>query len=143
MSSITRVLHNTTWDYLTSRLPYRIGCSPKVVKEAIMTDIMHLVHDVEFWRTSADGAVEASFFAMRRLFETLLGCFGVLVLFPLRLPSTSLIQIYRHIILPSRILTTESEQNLKYCLTVTERCLISHFLNPKICVTCSASYLVS
>jgi hypothetical protein len=44
-SSITRVLHTTTWDYFTSRLPDRFSHSPKVVKEAIMTDINDLVQE--------------------------------------------------------------------------------------------------
>ena len=78
MSSITRprvVLHTTTWDYFTSHLPDRISHSPKEVKEAIMTDINNLVQ--EFWRTSSDGAIEASFFAMRRLHEILEQCLEV------------------------------------------------------------------
>ena len=41
-----------------------------------MTDINDLVQ--EFWRSSSDGAVEASFFAMRRLLEILQGCFDIL-----------------------------------------------------------------
>ena len=76
MSSITRVLHPTTWIYFTSRLPDRFIRSPKVVKEAIMTDINDLVQ--EFWRTSSDEAVGASFFPMRRLFEILQECFNIL-----------------------------------------------------------------
>ena len=89
--SITRALHTTTWDYFTSHLPDRFGRSPKVVKESIMTDINDLVQ--EFWRTSSDGAVEASFFEMRRLLEILQECFDDLevrfVIFPfLRLPLT-------------------------------------------------------
>jgi len=72
MSSITRVLHTTTWEYFTSRLPDRFSRSPKVVKEAIMTDINDLVQ--EFWRTSSDGVVGASLFAMRRLLEILQAC---------------------------------------------------------------------
>ena len=72
MSSITRVLRAATWDYFTSRLPYSFSRSPKVVKEAIMTDINDLVQ--EFWRSSSDGTVGASSFAMRRLFEILQGC---------------------------------------------------------------------
>ena len=73
MSSITQVLHATTWDYFTSRLPDRFIRSPKVVKESIMTDIKDLVQ--EFWRTSSDVDVGASFFAMRRLFDILDRCF--------------------------------------------------------------------
>ena len=69
MSSITRVLHNTTWNYLTSRLPVRFIGAQKVVMEAIMTDINNLVQD--FWRTSSDGADEAHFVEMRRLLEIL------------------------------------------------------------------------
>ena len=42
---------------------------PIVVKEAIMTDFNDLVQ--EFWRTSSDKDVGASFFAMRRLYEIL------------------------------------------------------------------------
>ena len=74
MSSITRVLHTTTWDYFTSRLPVHFSCSPEVVKEAIMTDINDLVQ--EFWRTSSDGTVGASFFAMLRLHDILQVCFN-------------------------------------------------------------------
>ena len=73
MSSITRVLHTTTWKYFTSHLPNRFCRSPEVVKAAIMTDINDLVQ--EFWRTSSDGAVGASFFEMRRLLEILQECF--------------------------------------------------------------------
>ena len=74
MPSITRVLHPTTWDYFISRLPDRFSFSPNVVKEAIMTNINHLVQ--EFWRTSSNRDVGASFFAMRRLFEILQRCFS-------------------------------------------------------------------
>jgi hypothetical protein len=66
MSSITWVLHTTTWYYFTSYLPDRFIRSPEVVKKAIMTDIEDLVQ--EFSRTSID---EASFFAMSRLLEIL------------------------------------------------------------------------
>jgi hypothetical protein len=76
MSSITRVLHTTTWVYFTEHLAYRFIRSPKVVKEAIMTNINDLVQ--EFWTTSSDGAVGASFFAMRRLLEILQKCFDFL-----------------------------------------------------------------
>ena len=41
-----------------------------------MTDIHDLVQ--EFWRTSSDGAIGASFFAVRRLFENLRRCFYIL-----------------------------------------------------------------
>ena len=72
-------------------LPSRFSHSPKVVKEAIWTDIHDLVED--FWMTSCDGAVRASFFAMRRLLEILQRFFGILgVYFDIisffRLPST-------------------------------------------------------
>ena len=76
MSSITRVLHTTTWKYFTSHLPTCFNCSPKVVKEAIMTDINDLVQ--EFWRTSSDGVTGTSFFEMRRLLEILQECFDSL-----------------------------------------------------------------
>ena len=79
LSSITWVLHTTTWDYFTSRLPGRFSRSPKVVKEAIMTDINNLVQ--EFWRTSNDGADGAPFFEMRRLLEILQNISDVCVLF--------------------------------------------------------------
>ena len=89
-SSITRVLHTTTWGYFTQYLRDRFISSPKVVKEAIMTDINDLVQ--EFW-TSSDGADGASFIAMRRLLEILHGCLGFGkvcfdIIFVLRLPST-------------------------------------------------------
>ena len=64
MSSITRVLHTSTWDFLSSRLPYRLRHSPRVVKEAIMTDIDDLVQEL---MTSSDEAVGVSFFELRRL----------------------------------------------------------------------------
>ena len=72
MSFITRVLHTATWDYFTSRLPDRFIRSPKVVKEAIMTNINDLVQD--FWRSSSDGTDGESLFAMRRLLEILQKC---------------------------------------------------------------------
>jgi hypothetical protein len=75
MSSITRVLHTTTSDYFTSCLSYRFIRSSKEVKDAIMTDINDLVQ--EFWRSSSDRTVGASFFAMRRLLENLQECFRV------------------------------------------------------------------
>jgi hypothetical protein len=71
MSSITPVIHTTTWDYFTSHLPHRFILSPKVVKEAIMTDINDLVQ--ELWRTPSD--VGTSFFAMRCLLKILQECF--------------------------------------------------------------------
>ena len=74
-SGITRVSHTATWAYFTKRLPNRFIRSPKLVKEAIMTDINDLVQ--EFW-TSINGTVGASFFAMRRLLEILQGCFDFL-----------------------------------------------------------------
>ena len=77
ISSITHVLHTATWDYFASHLPDRFSCSPKVVKEAIMTDINDLVQ--EFWGTSNDGADgTSSFFAMLRLLEILQECFDTL-----------------------------------------------------------------
>ena len=73
MSSITRVLHTTTWDFFATYLPDHFSNSPKEVKEAIMVDISDLVE--EFWRTSSDADVGASLFAMRRLFAILQECF--------------------------------------------------------------------
>ena len=94
MFSTSQVLHSTTWDYFTSRLPDHFSRSPKVVKEEIMRDINNLVQ--EFWRTSSDGAVGASFIEMRRLLEILQVCsdnFEVCfyIVSVLRLPSTLLI----------------------------------------------------
>ena len=81
MSSITQILHTTTWDYFYSRLPEGFGRSPKVVQEAIITDIDDLVK--EFRRTSSD--VGTSFFAMRRLLDILQGisevCFDIISIF--------------------------------------------------------------
>ena len=74
-SSITRVLHVATWNYFTSRLPDHFNRSPKVVKEAIMTDINDLVQ--EFWRTPIDEVNGESIFAMRRLLENLRLCLEV------------------------------------------------------------------
>ena len=150
MSSNTRVLHPATWVYLTSQPPNRFIRSPKVVKEAIMTDINDLVQ--EFRKTSRDG-VGAAFFAMRHLFRILQECYDNLevcldILFPfLRLSSTLslLIKMYRcpGPFLPPKIIQTltTSCPNLRYCLMGIERCLISYFLIPKIWITCSDSYL--
>ena len=81
MSSITPILHTTTWNYFSSHLPAGFNCSPKVVKEAIITDIDDLVD--EFWRTSSD--VGASFFAMRCLLDILQDisdvCYGFMLIF--------------------------------------------------------------
>ena len=124
MSSITRVPHTTTWDYLNGCLADRFIRSPKVVKEEIMTDVSNLVQ--EFWTTSSDGAVEESFkfFAMRRLLEILQRCFHSLevrfdIISFLRLLSTFLIKIYRSL----NRLKTESawETNSRYCLMGIER----------------------
>ena len=76
ISSTTRVPHTTTWDYFASHLPKLFHRSPEVVKEAIMTDINDLVQD--FWKTSSDGAIEVSFFEMRRFLEILQECIGLL-----------------------------------------------------------------
>jgi hypothetical protein len=76
MSFISRVLHTATWDYSTSCLPDRFHRAPEVVKETIMSDINDLVE--EFWTASSGGAVGASFFAMRHLFEILQECFYTL-----------------------------------------------------------------
>ena len=76
MSSVPRVLHSTTWDYFTSRLPDRFMSSPEEVNETIMTNINDLVR--EFWGTSSGGVVGASFFAMRRLFEILQRYYNIL-----------------------------------------------------------------
>ena len=65
MSSITSVLHTTTWRYFTEHLAFRFIGSPKVVKEEIMADINDLVQ--EFRMSSRDGAVGESFVAMCRL----------------------------------------------------------------------------
>ena len=144
MSSITRVLHPKTWVYFTSRLPNRFNHSPKEVKEAIMTDINDLVQ--EFWRTSSDRDIGASFFAMRRLFEILETCLRVCVdiisVFATTVDLADTIYRRRQSPIPVTIVTIP-EPDLRYCLRGIEGCLIGHVLNPKICVTCSGSYLVS
>ena len=73
MSSITRdpSLHNNTWVYFTSHLPDNFCRSPKLVKEAIMTDVNILVQ--ELWGTSCDDD-DGTFFAMCRLHEILQAC---------------------------------------------------------------------
>ena len=75
MSSITRVVHTTTWCYFIPCLGRRFIDSQKEVKEVIMTDVNDLVQ--EFWMTSSDGlgAVGTSFIAMRRLLRILEECF--------------------------------------------------------------------
>ena len=76
-SSITRVLHVETWKYFASNLPNNLSLSPKVVKEAIMTDVYDLVQ--EFWRTSTDEVNVESIFAMRCLYGILGMCSDVCV----------------------------------------------------------------
>jgi hypothetical protein len=129
MSSITRVLHTTTWDYFTSHLPGRFSRSPKVVKEAIMAHINDLAQD--FWRTSSDGADGAPFFEMRRLLENFQNILDVcFVIISFLRGVDLLIKIYRwQIPIP---LTTKSYPNSRYWLMGIEGCLISQFLNPKI-----------
>ena len=73
MSSITRVLHTTTWDYFSVNLVLRFIHSPNVVKDEIMADVNDLVQ--EFLMSSRDGAVGESFAAMCRLREILQVCF--------------------------------------------------------------------
>ena len=58
MSSITRVLHISTWKYFTLYLPSRFTGSPKAVKEAIMAVINALMQD--FWRTSCDSRADGA-----------------------------------------------------------------------------------
>ena len=69
MSPITRVPHTATWNFFTLHVPSRFRRSPRVVKEAIITDINDLVQ--EFWSTPSDGDVGESLFGMRRLYEIL------------------------------------------------------------------------
>ena len=76
MSSITRVLHTTTWVFFAGHLPELFSSSPKEVMEVIMADINDLVK--EFWKSSSDGAVGTSLIAMRRLFEIMHGCLNEL-----------------------------------------------------------------
>ena len=79
MSSITRVLHTTTWDYFSENLALRFNHSPKVVKEEIMADVSDLVQ--EFRMSSRDGAVGESFVAMSRLLKILQVCFDIIPFF--------------------------------------------------------------
>ena len=111
MSSITRVLHTTTWDYFSERLADRFIPSPKVVKEEIMTDINDLVQ--EFLTTSSDRAVEASFFAMRRLLEILQECYDFLVCF-------DIISVFATAVdLADKIIGVEKSQFLAILCSVT------------------------
>ena len=85
MSSITRV-HTTAWQYFSRSLAVRFIRSPKEVKEEIMRDINDLVQE---FLTSSNGAVGASYVAMRRLFAILREYLNVCLIFSfLRLPST-------------------------------------------------------
>ena len=79
MSSITRVLHTTTWDYFTEHLAFRFTHSPKVVREEIMADINDLVQEARM--SSRDGAVGESFVATCRLFEIFQVCFDFVPFF--------------------------------------------------------------
>ena len=79
MSSNTRVLHTTTWEYFTKHLATRIIRSPKAVKEEIMADINDLVH--EFRMSSRDWAVGESFLAMCCLLNILQVCFDIIPFF--------------------------------------------------------------
>ena len=79
MSSITRVLHTTTWNYFTDKLAFRFADSPFAVKEEIIADINDLVQ--EFRMSSRDGAVGESFVAMYRLLKILHVCFDIIPFF--------------------------------------------------------------
>ncbi|KAF8816498.1 hypothetical protein BYT27DRAFT_7182054 [Phlegmacium glaucopus] len=60
--STTRLPHSATWGYVKFHLPSRFIASPKLVKDAIMTDINELTQ--EFWEISNTGAVDVFFTAM-------------------------------------------------------------------------------
>ena len=81
MSSITRVLHTTTWGYFTEHLAVRFIRSPNVVKEEIMADVNGLVQ--EFRMSPRDWAVQVgeSFVAMCRLDEIFRVCFDIIPFF--------------------------------------------------------------
>ena len=79
MSSITRVLHTTTWDYFTEDLAFRFDHYPKVVKEEIMADVNGLVQ--EFRMSSRDGVVGESFIATCCLLKILQVCFDIIPFF--------------------------------------------------------------
>ena len=90
MSSITHVLHTTTWGYFTKHLAIRFTDSPNV-KEEIIADINDLVQ--EFWMSSRDGAVGESFVAMCHLRKILQVGYDIIPF--LRLLSTWLMKICR------------------------------------------------
>ena len=75
---INRLLHTTTWDFFTSQLPVHLSPSPKVVKNAIMTDINDLVQGSKLKRTLREGTVGGSVFEMRRLLKILQKCFDTI-----------------------------------------------------------------
>ncbi|KAF8815804.1 hypothetical protein BYT27DRAFT_7155408 [Phlegmacium glaucopus] len=58
----TRLPHSATWDYVKFHLPPRFIKSPKLVKDAIMTDIDELMQ--EFCKISSSGAVDVFLTAM-------------------------------------------------------------------------------
>ena len=78
MSSITLVLHATTWHYFISRLPISFSYSPKVVKEVIMTDINDLVQEFRKPSSIQVQVVGESFLAINRLFKILQRCYDIL-----------------------------------------------------------------
>ena len=118
-----------------------------------MTEINDLVQ--EFWRTSSDGFVGASFFAaMRRLFEILERyfdvlevCFDIIPIFAdladITLQSSADPNSFNY---SAQLDLDEAEFRAKFKY-LFDRCLIipkiSYCLYPKIWVTCLGSYLVS
>ena len=79
MSSITRVLHTTTWVYFTECLASRFIRSPNAVKEEIMADVNGLVQ--EFRMSSRNGAFRESFVTMCRLGDIFRVCFDIIPFF--------------------------------------------------------------
>jgi hypothetical protein len=83
--------HRATWHYFKSYLPAHFMRCPKVVKDAITTDINDLMQ--QSWQTSTDG-VDIFCPPMCRLRQILQVCFHIIYLS--RLSLTSLIKINRY-----------------------------------------------
>ncbi|KAF8816499.1 hypothetical protein BYT27DRAFT_7182055 [Phlegmacium glaucopus] len=64
-----RLPHSKTWDYIKFHLPWRFGASPKLIRDAIMTDINGLTQ--EFWKISNSGVVDVFLPAMLCLAQIL------------------------------------------------------------------------
>ena len=131
ISSATRFPHRATWHYFKSYLPAHFMRCPKVVKDAITTDINDLMQ--QFWRISTDEAVDIFSLAMCRLREILQACLHIMFLWGLPLTFT-----HRYCSIAGTIRSGTLTKNI-----LLQKFLINYFPNPDVWASCCSIYPVS